>query len=132
LYNSVAHGELLYEQLAQKIPCILLSGKHNTEFRETAKKRLENREVNCIIASKIFDIGVDLPSLSGLVVASSGKSSVRALQRVGRVIRRYPNKKQAAVLDFLDHAPYLKEHAIERRKIYSSEERFEVLWPTQT
>jgi superfamily II DNA or RNA helicase len=132
LYNSVAHGELLYEQLAQKIPCILLSGKHNTEFRETAKKRLEKREVNCIIASKIFDIGVDLPSLSGLVVASSGKSSVRALQRVGRVIRRYPNKKQAAVLDFLDHAPYLKEHAIERRKIYSSEERFEVLWPTQT
>ncbi len=131
LYNSVAHGKLLYEELCKNIPCILLSGKHDSDFRELAKKKLENKEVDCILASKIFDIGVDLPSLSGLVIASSGESSVRALQRIGRVIRKYPNKKQAAVLDFADQAPYLMDHALQRRKIYSSEEGFEVVWPTE-
>ncbi|HLG27349.1 MAG TPA: DEAD/DEAH box helicase, partial [Paenisporosarcina sp.] len=96
LYNSVAHGELLYKEISKKLPCILLSGKDSSETRERAKQRLEDREINCIIASRIFDIGVDLPSLSGLIIASGGKSSVRALQRIGRVIRKHPGKKQAA------------------------------------
>lgn len=130
LYNSVAHGELLYQQLASKVPCILLSGKDDSITRNNAKEQLEKGTIKCIIASKIFDIGVDLPSLSGLVIASSGKSSVRALQRIGRVIRRYPGKKQAAILDFYDQAPFLKEHAIERRKIYSSERKFNIIWPS--
>ncbi len=130
LYNSIAHGQILYEQLKQKLPCMLLSGKDSTEERDLVKKKTESKEIKCVIASKIFDIGVDLPSLSGLVAASSGKSSVRALQRIGRVIRKAgPSKKQAAIIDFLDNAPYLKSHSIERRKIYSSEERFEVQWP---
>lgn len=130
LYNNVIHGNLLYQEISKKFPCILLSGKDSSEVREAAKKRLENHEVNCIIASKIFDIGVDLPSLSGLVIASGGKSSVRALQRIGRVIRKYPGKKQAAIVDFYDQAPFLKDHSIERRKIYSTEKGFEVIWPT--
>lgn len=131
LYNSVAHGNLLYQEITKHVPCVLLSGKDSTETRETAKKRLENREINCIIASKIFDIGVDLPSLSGLVIASGGKSSVRALQRIGRVIRKYPGKTQSAVLDFYDQAHFLRDHSEARRKIYSTEEKFEVIWPTR-
>lgn len=129
LYNSVAHGEILYKEISKKLPCILLSGKDSSDTREAAKKKLENCDINCIIASRIFDIGVDLPSLSGLVIASGGKSSVRALQRIGRVIRKNPGKQQAAIIDFFDQAPFLKDHSNERRKIYSIEKRFEVTWP---
>lgn len=131
LYNSVAHGQTLYQDLQKKLPCILLSGKDSTETRELAKQQLEDKKINCIIASKIFDIGVDLPSLSGLVIASGGKSSVRALQRIGRVIRKFPNKTQAAIVDFIDQAPFLKDHSNDRRKIYSTEEKFEIIWPTK-
>lgn len=131
LYNSVQHGVVLFEELSKKLPCVLLSGKDNSETRSIAKQNLEDGKVNCIIASRIFDIGIDLPSLSGLVIASSGKSSVRALQRVGRVIRKHPGKKQAAILDFYDQAPFLKEHAMQRKKIYSSEPDFEVIWPAK-
>lgn len=127
LYNNVAHGAALYQQLVKKIPCMLLSGKDSSEDRELAKKRLENGEINCILASKIFDIGVDLPSLSGLVIASGGKSSVRTLQRIGRVIRKYPAKSQSAVVDFYDQAPFLKQHANDRKKIYATEKRFEII-----
>lgn len=129
LYNKLEHGSALYQQLSKRIPCILLSGKDSSEVRGLAKSRLENREVNCIIASKIFDIGVDLPSLSGLIIAGGGKSSVRTLQRIGRVIRKYPGKLQSAVIDFYDQAPHLKDHSNERRKIYSTEEKFEIVWP---
>jgi superfamily II DNA or RNA helicase len=129
LYNSVAHGAALFEELNKKLPCYLLSGKDSSDVRTKAKHDLEDGKIKCIIASKIFDIGVDLPSLSGLVIASSGKSSVRALQRIGRVIRKYPNKSRAAIIDFYDQAPFLKDHAKARKKIYSSEEEFQVIWP---
>ncbi len=111
------------------MPCVLLSGKDSSDERAAAKAQLENGEINCIIASRIFDIGIDLPSLSGLVVASGGKSSVRALQRIGRVIRKFPGKKQAAIIDFNDSAVFLDKHSLARRKIYLSEEGFEVIWP---
>lgn len=129
LFNNIKHGNILYDEISKKIPCILLNGNDSAETRQDAKKKLECGEINCIIASRIFDIGVDLPSLSGLVVAGSGKSSVRALQRIGRVIRKYPNKKQAVILDFVDNVTFLKNHSKARKKIYSSEKGFIVEWP---
>ena len=90
-------------------------------------KDIEDGYVQCVIASRIFDIGLNLPILSGLVLASAGRSTVRCLQRIGRVIRLYPGKKIAAVVDFADSAPYLSDHSERRREIYESE--FEVQWP---
>lgn len=127
LFSSIAHGELLYREISKLMPCALLSGKDSAETRELAKKQIESGEIKCLIASKILDIGVDVPCLSGLVLAGGGKSSVRALQRIGRVIRKYPNKKQAAVIDFYDQAAFLKEHSLERKKIYQTEERFQII-----
>jgi len=127
LFHSIRHGEILHEQLNQNVPTALLSGKDSTKVREKIKGDLEDGKIKCIAASKIFDIGVDLPILSGLVIASAGKSSVRALQRIGRVIRPFPGKKLSAVIDFADQAPYLSDHADVRRKIYETE--FKVSWP---
>jgi len=131
LYNSLKHGKILEKQISQRIPCKLLSGKDPTSVREYAREDLLNNKINCIIASRIFDLGVDIPELSGLIVAGSGKSSVRALQRIGRVIRSNPGKKVAAVIDFVDDAKYLKDHAQSRKRIYSSEEEFDIRWPTK-
>lgn len=130
LYTTITHGKLLYEEISKHVPCVLLSGKDSTETREAAKLKLERGEIKCIVASKIYDIGVDLPSLSGLVLAGGGKSSVRALQRIGRVIRKFKGKKQAAVVDFFDQAHFLKEHSLERKKIYSTEKEFKIIWPS--
>src|SRR5690606_21334147 len=97
------------------------------KIREKIKNDLEEGKIKCIVASRIFDIGLNLPILSGLIIASAGKSSVRALQRIGRVIRPYPGKRFAAVIDFADQAPYLLDHAKRRKEIYETE--FEVKWP---
>ena len=129
LYQRVAHGKLLFKKLKEKMPCMLLSGKDSNKKREEVKQKLEDGEINAIVASTIFDIGVDLPSLSGLVIAGGGKSSVRALQRIGRVIRKFPGKKYAAIIDFLDQAKFLKGHSEARYRIYASERGFDVTWP---
>lgn len=129
LYSRIAHGKYLHKEISKTMPCLLLSGKDSSKKREDAKMKLESGEINCIVASTIFDIGVDLPSLSGLIIAGGGKSSVRALQRIGRVIRKYPGKQYAAILDFVDQARYLKVHSEIRHRIYASERGFDVKWP---
>lgn len=129
LFSSIQHGQILQGLLSQKFSCALLSGKDKIKTRDKAKEDIEKGNIQLIIASRIFDVGLDLPVLSGLVVAGGGKSSVRALQRIGRVIRPYANKKQAAVADFVDDAVYLKKHSQSRKEIYCLEKGFEVKWP---
>jgi len=127
LFNTIKHGDILFDKLRKFGPIGLLSGKDSSKQRDKVKDELENGKIKCLLASKIYDCGVDIPLLSGLVIASSGKSSVRALQRIGRVLRLYPGKNIAAVIDFADQAPYLFDHAIRRKEIYETE--FRVKWP---
>jgi superfamily II DNA or RNA helicase len=124
LFNNIKHGKILYEIMKDLLPCALLSGKDDSEERDIVKEQLESGKIKCIIASRIFDQGVDIPMLSGLVLAGAGKSSVRALQRVGRVLRIYPGKNRAVIAEFQDSCHYLKDHAKARRKIYEMEPGF--------
>lgn len=129
LFNSLKHGKILYELFQEHMNCALLDGSNDNEERNKVKEDLMNHKIDCVLASRIFDIGVDIPSLSGLVIGCGGKSTVKALQRVGRVIRKYPNKKYAVIVDFLDQTHFLKEHSKIRCKIYKSEKGFDVSWP---
>ena len=127
-FNSINHGNILFDLIKKQIPSLLLSGKDSSEVRDDALNKIENKTVKCLIASKIADIGWDCPIMSGLIIASGGKSSVRSLQRVGRVIRPYPGKKSAAIVDFYDDVHYLKDHSKSRYEIYTSERAFDVTW----
>jgi superfamily II DNA or RNA helicase len=129
LFNSLKHGKALYKLFQQHIKCAILDGSNSKEEREQVKQDLMYHKIDCVLASKIFDIGVDIPSLSGLVIACGGKSTVKALQRVGRVIRKYPGKKYAVIVDFIDQAPFLETHSKTRYKVYRSESGFDVFWP---
>lgn len=129
LFSSLKHGKLLYNLFKQHMRCAILDGSNDNEERAQVKKDLMEHKIDCVLASKIFDIGVDIPSLSGLVLACGGKSTVKALQRVGRVIRSYPGKTYAVIIDFIDQATYLMEHSKTRYRIYVSEEGFDTSWP---
>jgi len=59
-------------------------------------------------------------------MGSSGKSSTRALQRIGRVLRPFDGKDHATIYDFMDTAKYLSSHARARKKIYKTEDEFEI------
>ncbi len=128
LFKTIAHGKKIFEMFENAgIRCALLSGNDKLEKRNLIKTQLNNNEIDCIIASVIFDIGLDLPILSGLVLAGPTKSFTRVLQRVGRIIRKYPGKKHAAVVDFYDDIRYLKTHSKKRFETYSTEPGFKII-----
>ena len=119
LVKTIAHGKLLNK---------LIDGSDFIHGSISKKKRLEHldkmrsRECGVTISTSILDEGVDVKPLDTLILAGSGKSSTRALQRIGRVLRPFPNvennqKKFATVIDFNDRAKYLEDHSSERRRI---------------
>ena len=130
LFKQLNHGKNLKKLLDEKdIPYEYLSGNDSLTVRTQVKEKLLGKKSNLVLASSIFDIGVDISSLSALILAGGGKSSIRALQRIGRIIRKFPGKKHVAVVDFYDDVRFLKNHSKKRYKIYSSEDGFKIIVP---
>jgi superfamily II DNA or RNA helicase len=124
LVKFEAHGEAL----AQRIPdsvfvCAKRMGKR---ARKALWEQLRSREVRVVIATTLADQGLDIPDLNVLILAGGGKSSTRALQRVGRVLRKPAgsNKQQATVHEIYDSHPLLKRHFERRMQIYATEPAF--------
>jgi len=129
LVKNIKHGKILLEELEENFVVYFVRGSIDSDERNWVRQEFLNGGIDIIIASVVYDQGVDLPNLDALVLAGSGKSSGRALQRLGRVIRPYKGKKDAIVVDFIDNAKYLLNHTAERTKIYRSEAGFKIKLP---
>lgn len=123
------------EILAELIPgCEVLTSsgslKRSPKKRKDVLQRMRDRQLMAIIGTTLLDEGVDVPSAGAGILAGGGKSSTRALQRVGRFIRPDtldPNKDIAYIEEFFDHCRWLDHHATARRRIYETERAFHIM-----
>jgi superfamily II DNA or RNA helicase len=127
LVVRVGHGKKILDMLSKEFRAKFLDGGKSTKNRLETIKDMKEGKLDVLVASKIFDQGVDIPELDALILAGSGKSSGRALQRIGRVIRLSKGKEKAVVVDFFDNCKYLKDHSESRIKIYESEPGFNII-----
>jgi len=128
LVRYLSHGNAIAEELSD-LPIYFVNGEVDGKTRIAVKRDFENGELKCLIASSVFDIGINIPSLDALILAGGGKSTVRTLQRIGRVIRTCGNKKRAIVVDFIDNAKYLDKHSAIRIAVYETEPLFKMKFP---
>jgi superfamily II DNA or RNA helicase len=121
IVKRLEHGYALRNIL----DAVFVHGSVDTEIRRSIREEFNDGDIRCLIATKIYDEGVDLPNMDVLVLAGGGKSQVQALQRVGRALRAAPGKDRAIIVDFLDnqHAT-LRSHSERRIQIYRSEPEF--------
>ncbi len=123
LVNQVKHGKILEGMIEG---AVFIHGRDTSEVRNEAIEQLRQKKNQILIATTLADEGLDLPSLDVLILAGAGKSETRALQRVGRALRPYPNKRFATIVDFWDQTLYLEGHSRQRYEIYETEPAFEV------
>jgi len=107
LVGEIEHGLILYNEL-QNEDIIFMNSK--------SKVKDFNKQI--IIATSILDEGIDLPDREVIIMAVGGKSSIKVLQRIGRVLRKHDSKEKAIIVDFMDQAKYLCEHYKRRSEIY--------------
>ena len=129
LFKNIAHGEKIYNLISQAIGkerVALVDGSTEIEEREKIFDKVRNGEIRVLIGSTIADTGLSISNLSTLILAGGGKSSIKAFQRIGRVLRLSPGKTKATVYDFTDFTPILKKHSDMRKELYKIESEWKI------
>jgi superfamily II DNA or RNA helicase len=124
LVNRIAHAENILESMRTMplpSPVTFVNGSSTMDERRSALERLSIEPV-AVIATPIFDEGVDVPALDAVIMAGGGKSKWKLLQRLGRGLRRKEGENVVQIHDFDDYFnKYLDRHCAERIGVYVRE-----------
>ncbi len=119
LVREIKHGKFIENKLKEiDIPVIFLQGITKSKYRKEVMQRFNEAGRFILVATTIFDEGVDLPEINVLIQAPGGKSDVKTIQRTGRGLRKKEDGGKLIVYDFADHSQYLLEHSIKRIETY--------------
>lgn len=128
LVRELAHGYALKDRIAGS--CFVHGGTLDHDLEKTLRS-FEAGKLPTLIATSIFDEGVDIPMISALLIASGGKSMITTIQRIGRGLRKKQEDNRLFVFDFYDrHNDYLRRHS-ERRIDICRKEKFDVVMLTR-
>lgn len=134
LFNFVeTHGKVIYELIKNSKHLnnrnvYFIHGGIAGEERERIRNIMET-DNNAIIVASVgtMSTGVSIKNLHNIVFAISGKSRIRNLQSIGRVLRLHENKEVATLYDIVDdlsvgkHQNFTLIHFLERIKTYNQE-----------
>ncbi len=98
-----------------------LSGADDLDTRYNIIEQFNKGLVKILIATPIFDEGIDIPNIRSLVLLTQGKSKVKYLQRIGRSLRRSKDKQRVTIYDIVFNSGYFRDHAEERQKVLEEE-----------
>ena len=125
LFDRTEMGERLFNYLSllkerniiDRTP-LFIDGSIPVAERERVRKYVENN-TGCLLLgqSSILSTGINIKSLSKLVLFVGGKSMARTIQSIGRILR-LKDGKQAEVLDVVYSMKYSKRHRSERKRLY--------------
>jgi superfamily II DNA or RNA helicase len=113
---QIAHG--------RKISNLLDPGIHEfihgtSAGRLDSKSAFESGDLPILVASSIYDEGVNIERIQNIIIAAGYKSERLLVQRTGRGMRVFEGKEKCRIFDFMDlsHA-VLEKHSKARLKYY--------------
>lgn len=126
LVNRIIHGENLLQKFKEADPnrkVYFIQGEVPIEERTDIKEQLEKENNILLIAqASIFSTGINIKNLHNIVFPGLiGKSNVRIIQSIGRILRLKENKTLARVIDIIPNTKYALRHKDERIKLYEQE-----------
>ncbi len=98
-----------------------LSGEDNIERRYEIIERFNEGQIPILVATPIFDEGIDIPSIRSLVLLTQGRSKVKYLQRIGRSLRRANGKDRVVIYDVVYNSRYFINHMKGRINVLEEE-----------
>jgi len=124
---NIVHGNELcdiaedYYDMKYGKDFVFIHGGTSKEERIKIKDDFKSKKILMVIATTIWQEGVDVPSLNCCILASAGKGKIGVIQKIGRGLRKAKNKNEVTVYDFQDTChKYLREQFAARYKIYKN------------
>lgn len=110
--------DILKERGAIDRTPLFIDGSIPVAERERVRKYVEDN-TGCLLVgqSAILSTGINIKSLSKLVLFVGGKSMARTIQSIGRILR-LKEGKQCEVIDSVYSMKYSKRHGTERKRLY--------------
>ena len=120
--QQVEHAKMILEILISKgIKSKIVYGEIKSSEREIIKRELEQKIIDCVIATSAWREGVNVKSLSVVINCAGYRDATPVVQMAGRCLRIIKGEKEeATVVDFLDIGKYISEHCVERIQTYKS------------
>jgi superfamily II DNA or RNA helicase len=129
--ERIRHGKRLLSYLREKGWNVVFAyGGRSDAERICIMQGMKQKRYDVVIATTIFDEGIDVSGINGVVFWCSTKSIVRIMQRIGRGVRVEQGKADIDVWEFVVDNRYIKEHSKKRISYYDKEglERRFWLW----
>lgn len=108
LFKNVEYGDRLYEHI-KKIHgnTFLIKGSVNAKKREEIRKNLDGMSDGILIGTdKIVSTGLNIKSLRYMVNTQNGKSEIKTIQSMGRLMRLFEGKDGSILYDLVDNLIY--------------------------
>lgn len=102
---SIKHANFMANAFNEVgIRSISLHSDTDKSERESAKRKLQSGEVNCIFVVDLFNEGVDIPDIDTVLFLRPTESLTVFIQQLGRGLRLSEGKDALTVLDFVGQA----------------------------
>lgn len=116
LIYSITHGEAL----AAHVPgAVVMHSKMGVKKRREAVAGIRNGDIRCAFATTMLEEGFDAPRANVLIQAGAGRSSRKAEQTTGRVLRAFGDQTHGTIYDFHDtFHPLTAKQSKRRQELY--------------
>jgi len=116
LVESIKAGQTLHAFIPGST---FLYGKTDTDDRAEEYNSFGEEDNKIVIATYgIARAGIDIQRIFNLVLVDGGKAFVRAIQTIGRGLRRASDKHHVNILDICSNGKYSQKHMKERIRYY--------------
>jgi len=98
-------GQRLNENMKEYLDALIeLKNKiqENSKNRNLFRKKLNERKIKCIIATRIWNEGINIPTLNTIILAGAGKSETETIQSGSRAFTKAENKEHGLLIDLFD------------------------------
>ena len=97
---SIQHSKVIACSFAaNNIPAAHLDGTSDSDTRSATMIAFREGRIRVLTNCALFDEGLDIPGLDGVILARPTASLGRYLQMVGRALRPAPDKPHASIID---------------------------------
>ncbi len=99
---NVEHSKALFDLLKGQVRAAEIYGDTPWEERQELIRQIKNKDIDVVVNNMILTEGTDIPHLSFAIMARPTKLLGLAIQCIGRVLRLFPGKKDAIIVDVYD------------------------------
>lgn len=118
--EELEHQRVLQQMAEERgLDLFIVNGSIPDKEREEIKEYMEAGKINAVVATRAWREGINIKSITKLILGAEALSVTPVIQTIGRGLRRGNGKSSVVVVDFFDSSNYhLVNHFGERITLY--------------